>query len=152
MCLSTVTQSQIYKGMLDATPVKDRHFTDFMIKCVKDHIEEWAQHRPRDEHIWISIHKKEIRRNIRTFLWRSLHDSHKIGRWWYNIPNYEGCTECPMCKETETLEHILTECPSNGQETLWELTGKIWGRTGRPIPSFNLGMILGCGLTKMRRL
>ena len=70
----------------------------------------------------------------------------RLGDYWTNIPNYEIRATCPHCTDTtESLAHVLTECETEANATIWELTKQAW-----PEPTDNwtvpaIGHILGCG-------
>jgi hypothetical protein len=70
---------------------------------------------PTAKTIWKSIRNKDITRHIRTFLWKSLHGAHKIGKYWEHIPECEEWATCQHCGVTEDLEHILLHCTLPGQ-------------------------------------
>jgi len=101
---------------------------------------------PRDENIWRNIKHPNIRCPIQTFLLRALHGSLKIREFWERIPNYEQCTQCSVCnKVTESLEHILLECPRGHANLIWMNTKSIWPACFGAWLVIHLGTILGCG-------
>jgi hypothetical protein len=83
---------------------------------------------PINRAIWKSIRNKEITRKIREFLWKFMHNAHKCGKFWDNIPGFEQRALCPACNEEETMEHILLECNAPGQNIVWKLTKELWLR------------------------
>ncbi|KAJ7913642.1 hypothetical protein B0H13DRAFT_1612394, partial [Mycena leptocephala] len=91
--------------------------------------------------IWKSIRHRDIGRNIRNLLWKSMHGAHRLGKWWLNIPECEERSNCVHCGAEETLNHILLECPCPGQSEVWKLAEKepSW-------PEVSMGTIVGSGL------
>ncbi|KAK0463726.1 ribonuclease H-like protein [Desarmillaria tabescens] len=102
---------------------------------------------PTDEKIWRSMRKKSISRNIREFLWKTMHGAFKIGKYWENIPGYEERSTCPKCGVAETMEHILTECAIPGQLIVWSLAEELWRKKNATWPGISLGKVLACGLS-----
>ncbi|KAG1856448.1 hypothetical protein F4604DRAFT_1590317, partial [Suillus subluteus] len=47
--------------------------------------------------------------------------------------------------ETESMEHILTQCSDPTQKFIWDLASKLWPQCHRPWTDPNIGTILGCG-------
>ena len=43
---------------------------------------------PSNQKIWKSIHNKDLLRPLKAFLWKALHNTHKVGNYWENIPNW----------------------------------------------------------------
>ncbi|KAJ7844549.1 hypothetical protein B0H13DRAFT_2286348 [Mycena leptocephala] len=84
------------------------------------------------------------------FLWKSLHNAHKVGHYWTHIPECEERAICQTCGIEEDLEHILTKCESPGQELVWQEVRNIWGKKSENWPTPSLGVILGCGLAEFR--
>jgi hypothetical protein len=80
------------------------------------------------------------------FLWKSMHNAHKCGKFWDNIPGYEQRATCPVCNEEESMEHILLECKASGQDIVWKLTKDLWLNKHDTwiIPQY--GIILGCNM------
>ncbi|KAJ7739998.1 hypothetical protein DFH07DRAFT_778530 [Mycena maculata] len=82
------------------------------------------------------------------FLWKGLHDAHRIGKYWTHIPECEDRAVCQWCETTEDLEHILVKCESPGQEVIWGAAKALWLEKEAQWPEVTLGSILGCGLAK----
>jgi len=43
-------------------------------------------------------------------MYKSMHRTHLVGKYWRNINGFEGREICTMCNKTESMSHILTEC------------------------------------------
>ncbi|KAJ7480453.1 hypothetical protein B0H11DRAFT_1636772, partial [Mycena galericulata] len=76
--------------------------------------------------IWKSIKNKAITRQICTFLWKCIHSALRIGKFWRNIPECDGCEMCHKCGVTESIQHILLECTCRGQSLVWDLAKELW--------------------------
>ena len=76
---------------------------------------------PPDEKIWKSLQNKDLPRAFWSFLWKVLHNAHKVGEYWENIPNWEHRSVCNQCDDntTDNLEHIMFSCKVIGQEQVW---------------------------------
>lgn len=83
---------------------------------------------------------------MQNFLFRALHGSLRIGSYWSKIPNCEIRARCPQCNyPDESLEHILTDCPSLEAKTIWSLFQQIWPTALGEWKKPPIGEILGCG-------
>ncbi|KAJ6524024.1 hypothetical protein B0H19DRAFT_972430 [Mycena capillaripes] len=89
---------------------------------------------------------KDITRQICTFLWKSAHGAHRLGKFWTHIPECEERATCHHCDETESLEHVLLHCRRPGQSEIWKLAEKLWTKKHPAWPPLSMGSILGCGL------
>ncbi|KAJ6608346.1 hypothetical protein B0H10DRAFT_1955500 [Mycena sp. CBHHK59/15] len=79
-----------------------------------------------DTDIWRSVHAKDLLPHTVQFLWKSLHNAHKIGMYWTHIPECKDCAICQGCGDLENLEHILLECECPGQELIWKAAETLW--------------------------
>ncbi|KAJ7481429.1 hypothetical protein B0H11DRAFT_2419616 [Mycena galericulata] len=102
--------------------------------------------RKRIAKIWKSIRHKDITRQIKNFLWKTVHDAHRIGKFWTHIPGYEERAECHSCGEVESMEHILLKCRKPGQAKIWELAETLWKKKHPEWPQLSMGAIMGCAL------
>ena len=85
------------------------------------------------------------------FAWKSIHDGHKIGKFFRGMNIEQERTPCQECGvEEETLEHILNHCKSSGQEVIWNLAEKVWAKTGLEWYGPSIGLILGANSIKVR--
>jgi ribonuclease HI len=102
-----------------------------------------------EKKIWMSVRHTDFARNVRYFLWMTVHDGYKVGLHWKNLVGYEDRGTCDRCDDYETMEHILTRCFYPGQEEVWELASELWklktGRDLRPV----ISQIMACGATEM---
>ncbi|KAJ3547210.1 hypothetical protein NMY22_g1747 [Coprinellus aureogranulatus] len=147
--LNALTQSQIYQLLLyeksktiAARPATKRH-----LELAKERASTRLDYQPTEKTVWKSMRSKQIaHKKIRAFLWRVAHDALPCGKTWPNDPNPEKAL-CPTCHTRETPEHILTECPSNGQATIWALTRQALSKKGIALnEQISIGDILTCGL------
>ncbi|KAJ7876515.1 hypothetical protein B0H14DRAFT_2342674 [Mycena olivaceomarginata] len=81
---------------------------------------------PSDKAIWTSIRSANIHRLSRNFLWKCIHNTFRVGSFCEHIPNLEIIGQCPNCRVTESLEHILLEYDVPGQRQIWNLTERLW--------------------------
>ncbi|KAJ7699732.1 hypothetical protein B0H16DRAFT_1668784 [Mycena metata] len=80
---------------------------------------------------------QNIIKQVRNFLWKSLHNAHCIGDFWTHIPECGDRGICQFCGVTEDLEHI---------KQVWDLAKDLWLKQYDHWPVLTLGAILGCGL------
>ncbi|KAJ3820892.1 hypothetical protein F5878DRAFT_650629 [Lentinula raphanica] len=127
----------------------DRRATRTNVGRAKYMINETQGIEPSNRLFWKSLRHKDFSRKYRYFIWMTAHNGYKTGDYWTNITNFEHRANCVFCGETESMEHILTECEKSNHKLIWSLTEALWqGKTMEWInPCF--GTILGCGLIKM---
>ena len=56
-------------------------------------------------------------------------DAYMVGSIWLKPgfkPEFQERSVCRHCDKTESMEHILTECGTPGQEEVWKLAEKLW--------------------------
>jgi hypothetical protein len=94
--------------------------------------------------IWRNMWRQVIRLIIQQFLYKTLHGTHLIGKYWRNINGYEEWETCTTCNKTESMSHILTECREQYMQTVWQLAKNLWPHRNMAWPEITLGTILGC--------
>ncbi|KAJ6524164.1 hypothetical protein B0H19DRAFT_1215011 [Mycena capillaripes] len=145
-------QRSFYRGIREeknrgiTTRIATRKQLDLVKKSALDSLERHVS----DGEIWMAARGKDILPRSAQFLWKSLHNAHKIGHYWTHIPECEDRAVCRECNAEESLDHILTKCASPGQEIVWREVEKLWTKKkGKWLTPF-LGMILGSGLAEFR--
>jgi ribonuclease HI len=101
-----------------------------------------------DSDIWRAVRTKDILPRTSQFIWKGLHNAHRIGTYWTHIPECEDRGICKDCNTLEDLEHILVKCQCAVRETIWRAAEKLWLEKESDWPEVSLGTILGCGLAE----
>ncbi|KAF8215257.1 hypothetical protein K438DRAFT_1561908, partial [Mycena galopus ATCC 62051] len=96
-----------------------------------------------DKDIWCSIRSKDLLPCTPQFLWRVMHNAHRVGDYWKHIPECEDWAIRQTCGGVEDLEHILINCKSPGPGIIWKVVEKLWLGKEPVWPEVSLG---GCGL------
>ncbi|TFY59887.1 hypothetical protein EVJ58_g5494 [Rhodofomes roseus] len=145
--LNIMTQKLAYQGIREykmSTYEQRRRTGDNMIRAI-DNIEVFFGEHPTEAHIWTGIRHKDIRREIRYFLWMTMHDAYMVGTNWQR-PGYsdelQTRQECAVCGLTESMEHILSECEAPGQKEIWQLAETVWRGKNKKWPRPSLGAVL----------
>ncbi|KAI0342569.1 ribonuclease H-like protein [Trametopsis cervina] len=145
--LATMSQALAYQGIRTRKRKPDRPASraplDMARHCIRDHL---SGRMPTDATIWHSLRHKDISKNISDFLWRTMHNSQRVGKYWRHIPSLEPRAICPLCDEEESMQHILTECESPAKQLVWRLAESAWMRKHHAWPPLHLGNILGAAL------
>ncbi|KAJ6540432.1 hypothetical protein B0H19DRAFT_1212976 [Mycena capillaripes] len=141
-----MTQSISYKGIKELNDPVSRKATEENVKKIQEALKENFGNSPKPSAIWASIRQKDISRNVRNFLWKSMHSAHRLGKYWTHIPECEERANCAHCGELESLEHILFECQSPGQSQIWALAEELWRKKHTEWPTLSMGAALGCGM------
>ncbi|KAL1738774.1 hypothetical protein HDZ31DRAFT_50467, partial [Schizophyllum fasciatum] len=108
-----------------------------------------------DKQIWNSLKNRDIRRNVRQFLYKCMHDAHRCGRHWSDIP---GCAERTLCHHCsaagveveESMQHILTECEAPGRREIWAEAERLCRARNIPWRAASMGEVLGGALVSIR--
>ncbi|KAI1781818.1 ribonuclease H-like protein [Ganoderma leucocontextum] len=151
MQLSTATQKLLYLGIRKQKAEKagERPRTQLVLERVCEAVHSTLKFKPRPSIIWKSLRSKDINRKAREFLWKGLHDAHRVGKFWENIPTLEHRAICSLCGEEESLEHILTECSATCVRTVWGLVRALANKKGLTLPRLNFGTIMAGHVFKM---
>ena len=150
--LAKITQATAYKGIQEKKTKEQRRTTALNLEKVRSDIELYTGMQEPDKAIWNHIRKNPIRPKIQQFLYKSLHGSHKIGRYWLNIPTFEVRCFCQTCKSDETMDHILTECEHPTRTLIWKKAKSIWPHRENSWPRISLGTIIGCNTLTIETL
>lgn len=148
--ISTLTQNLAYRAIREKLPYDPRRATTRLLDMTRYAVEAMSGNLPTDASIWRSLRSSDISRNIREFLWKTMHNAYKLGSWWLNIPQYEHRAECPHCQVEDSMEHILLECAAPGQSQIWRLAELTWNGKAIRWPRIQLGTILGCGMADFK--
>jgi ribonuclease HI len=136
-----IREIKVKKVTTRASTRKNLHLVqESMIECFGKYV--------LDREIWMAARGKDILPRTAQFLWKSLHNAHKVGHYWTHIPDCEERAVCRTCGTEEDLEHILTQCESPGQEIIWREVENIWSKKNNKWLTPSLGLILGCGLAE----
>ena len=143
--LSTLTQATAYKGILARKQATPRPTTEKNLRRARLAIQRVTTKSETDAAIWNNTRKSSIRPLIQQFLYKTMHETHMVGKYWRHINGYEERETCAMCNETESMSHILTQCKERTTQLIWRLAERLWPHRHIPWPEVTLGMILGCG-------
>ncbi|CAK5281301.1 unnamed protein product [Mycena citricolor] len=148
--LASLTQKTAYATIRAQREMVTRPATQRNLEEVaREHTRD-AQASPTVEQIWASIRSRDFSRQIRNFLWKAMHEAHRVGTFWKHIPECSDREICTPCGTTEDLHHILLDCECAGQKHVWKLAEKLWSATGLSWDTPSFGRLLGEGLTKIK--
>ncbi|KIM81883.1 hypothetical protein PILCRDRAFT_71572 [Piloderma croceum F 1598] len=149
--LSVMTQKAAYQSICDRKSDQRRRGTAQMLDSARYEVLWTFQRIPLDGTIWNSSKNKDFSKSFRTFLWRTIHRTQKIGTYWLNITNFEQRGICHRCDVIEDIEHIIFSCDIPGQAIIWSATKDLWARKHNYWPGIRcIGSITSCGLTDFR--
>ncbi|KAJ7754195.1 hypothetical protein DFH07DRAFT_743908 [Mycena maculata] len=127
-----------------------RSSTTKMLGTIKKDMADRFDKHVDDPGIWKSLTSKDFLPCTAQFLWKGIHNAHRIGNYWTHIPECEDHAMCSDCGVTEDLEHILLKCGSPGRDTVWKAAETLWHEKEDNWPELSLGIILGCRLAEFR--
>jgi ribonuclease HI len=145
--LSELSQGDIYMGIKQQETPGTRQRTKSMLDIVRWAVKDLINVLPTDKNIWRSLLNKDLTRPIQSFMW-NMHDAHRIGKYWDNIPDFEHCSLCPICNVEESMEHILLECDSAGPKVVWSLAKDLLERKQMAWLHIRYGTILECCVSR----
>ncbi|CAK5272653.1 unnamed protein product, partial [Mycena citricolor] len=148
--LATLTQRTAYATIRAQKETAVRPATRRNVEEVSREYTRGTQAGPTADQVWASIRSRDFSRQVRNFLWKAMHEAHRIGTFWKHIPDCTDRGTCTSCGVTEDLRHILLECQCAGQEQVWKLAEKLWSATGQPWVTPTFGGLLGEGLTRIK--
>ncbi|KAJ7616193.1 hypothetical protein DFH06DRAFT_1013144 [Mycena polygramma] len=153
--MSVMTQSLAYKAIRQIVmknTLKSRRRTEINIDRTKAEMEATFDRIPTEARIWKSLQHRDFSREVRQFMWKTMHDAFMVGNKWDRgkKPEFQERSECIHCKEIESMEHIICECSSPGQAEIWALAEKLWSGKGLKWIKPTYGNILGCGLAEFK--
>jgi hypothetical protein len=131
-------------------PAADRKMTVINLDGIRCCVQQASGYLPTDKAIWTSIRSQTIPRVTRNFLWKCIHNTFRLGDFWYHIEELRQLADCPHFNTNENLEHIMLDCDAPGQRQIWALCAKLWGYKWGRWPQLNWGLLLGCNLVKFR--
>ncbi|KAJ7214495.1 hypothetical protein GGX14DRAFT_392521 [Mycena pura] len=145
-------QKTFYRGIREEKTKKlaPRASTERNLKAIRGAVSETFGRHVSDADVWTSVRARDFLPRPVQFLWRSVHNAHKIGPYWTHIPECEERAICQDCGVLEDLDHILVRCESPGRELIWVAARTLWLERETVWPEVSLGTILGCGLAEFR--
>jgi predicted transcriptional regulator len=143
-----LTQAMAYRGILEQKQPKMRQTTERNIQLTCTAIKRIMSKLETDGVIWNNTRKKTVRPLIQQFLYKTIHSTHMVGKYWRNINGYEERETCTACNEMESMSHILMQCKEKSTQLIWHLTKNIWPHRNILWPNITLGTILDCVETR----
>ena len=144
--LLTTTQALVYTAITHSTTPTHTNSTNNNLELSRRAIHNMTNNLETTSSIWRSIRHPDIRRPIQAFLFRAMHNSLRIGKFWTHIRNYEHRAKCALCgTHLADLEHILTTCPSPERLTVWKAARRTWPISLPNWQQPSYSQILGCG-------
>ncbi|KAJ7213185.1 hypothetical protein GGX14DRAFT_361260 [Mycena pura] len=145
-------QKIFYRGIREekTNRLTVRVSTAKQLKAIREAVYDVFRRNVTDEEIWNSLYVKDFLPRPSQFLWKCVHNAHKVGAYWTHIPDCEDRAICRDCGVIESLEHILVSCESPGQRLIWKAAETLWLERELEWPEISLGTVLGCGLAEFR--
>ncbi|KAJ7367141.1 hypothetical protein DFH08DRAFT_678559, partial [Mycena albidolilacea] len=145
-------QKTFYKGIqeIKTQALEPRLLLKHKLLEVKASLKTLRGRLVMDKEIWCSLHDKTFLPYTSQFLWRAMHNAHRVGHCWMHIPEYQDRATCQYWSEEESLKHILLYCKSPGAEIIRNTAERLWKERELNWPEVSLGSILGCGLVNFK--
>ncbi|KAJ7098413.1 hypothetical protein C8R44DRAFT_642913, partial [Mycena epipterygia] len=145
-------QKVFYRGIQEEKTHKlaPRKLTEKNLEIVRQAANATFDRHVTDADIWKAVTVRDLLPRTAQFLWKGLHNAHRIGKYWTHIPECEDRAVCQCCSMTEDLEHVLVKCDSPRQKIIWDAAKTLWLEKETQWLEVTLGSILGCGLAEFR--
>ena len=143
--LLTLNQATAYQGIRRVKSSKDPRAAAEQLDCARQAIEAISGDHETDETIWTSTRKPVIRTRVSQFLYKAMHQTHMVGAVWRHIQRHNQRQFCTACQDLDSMDHILTKCPTNTRRLTWSLAEQAWPHTQECWPEISLGLILRVG-------
>ena len=140
--LSALKQATAYQRIRKAKAASDPPIAAEQTDQIRATIENYSGECETNETIWISLRKPVLRMQVQQFLYKTLHQAHMVGPVWGQIPEYVQQQFCTTCHKVDSMEHILTQCPANTNQGVWNLTKQTWPHPQELWPRISLSLIL----------
>ena len=148
--LATLTQAIAYRGIRERAKKLERKTTQLNLEKIKGDLKDITGEEETNAAIWHNVRMNPIRLRIQQFFFKTIHGTHKIGRYWLNIEGYSQRATCRNCEDDESMNHILTECTHPTTQRIWALAKETWPHGEETWPEITLGTILGCATLQIR--
>ncbi|KAF9028876.1 hypothetical protein BDZ89DRAFT_898370, partial [Hymenopellis radicata] len=120
------------------------------LEIVQSAVEDRSGIRPNWPSIWAALDHKDLSRNVRQWMWYSLHGGFRLGRRWLHIPGCADRAFCQHCNREDTMSHILFECAIPGQAEIWNLARHVVEEKKIEWWQPTLGLVLGAPLIRIK--
>lgn len=77
--LSATLQAIAYRGIMECNPKQEQKAAKENLKKTQDALELFSSTNETDEKIWQSLRKKEIRTQVKQFLYKTMHHAYMVG-------------------------------------------------------------------------
>jgi len=76
-----------------------------------------------------------------------MHNAQKLGKYWLRSKENAHWANCHFCNETDSMDHILTECTAPEVKIIWKLAEILWRKKMDTWPAINnTGAVLACAM------
>jgi ribonuclease HI len=147
--LSALNQAIAYRGIRERQPHLHRATTSENLQTTREAIHRYNGLLETNGTIWSGMRRHTLRTRIKQFLYKAMHGTRKVGKYWQRIPDNEQREFCKTCRVTESMEHIPVHCQAAPRRIIWTLAEELWPHTQTLWPEIGLGIILGCGTTTL---
>jgi len=143
--LTAVTQAIAYRGIMECQPHRHHTTTSENLQSTREAIHNYNNLLETDETLWSGMRRRTLRTRVHQFMYKAMHGTQKIGKYWRHIENAAQRELCTTCGVTESMEHILTQCQATPRATIWQEAESLWPHKPNLWLDITLGIILGCG-------
>ncbi|EIW86416.1 hypothetical protein CONPUDRAFT_45945 [Coniophora puteana RWD-64-598 SS2] len=152
MALGAGTQRIFHKIIREMNKPPPRRRTTINVSRIRHAVAELNEQAPTTKAIWECTRDSDSPVAINGFNYKNFHDGYRLGDHWRYIPGFEERVRCNLCKEDESMEHILLECesPLAPTRTIWLLAEELCRMKNIKWPALSYGLVLGCGLLRFR--
>lgn len=155
MQLKPLTQKGAYNAIRPRPKEAIRAPTIPQLKKVRRAQRNRGMRAPTDGEVWKGLAAPEFRRTTKQFLFKTMHNAHKCGKYWGHMKDEElrrrkVCEECsvPGHQVVESIYHILFECKAPARAKIWEEVKRLCELKDIPWETPRMGVLLSCALRR----
>ncbi|KAL1761761.1 hypothetical protein FB107DRAFT_200673 [Schizophyllum commune] len=155
MKLKVLTQKAAYNVLRPKPKEAVRKPTVPQLKKVRRAQRNRGMRTPTDKEVWRGLAAPEFRRATKQFLFKTMHNAHKCGKYWAHmndddLKRRKICEECsaPGHPVVESIHHILFECRAPAREKIWQEVQRVCDLKGIPWETPKMGVLLSCALRR----
>ena len=126
--LCTLTQARAYLSIKEWKARTPRPATTRMLERALERARQMGRPEAIASDVWRTLRHKDIQRKVVDFIWKTVHDAHRVGKYWSKIPGYEERGLCKVCRVEDNIEHILIHCRASGRGLVWRFVERLWAK------------------------
>src|SRR5260370_12412759 len=90
---------------MERQPQNHRETTSGNLQSAREAIRNYNNILETDETLWSGIRRRTLRTHVRQFMYKAMHGTQKVGKYWQHLENAEQREFSTTCGLTDSIEH-----------------------------------------------